>query len=89
MPSIKVDRDRCKGCELCVHNCPQKILAMSEEINAKGYAFTEVIEPQRCIGCLICAVVCPDVAIAVHGNGVQYKLFDYFPAPNLSAGGRE
>lgn len=84
MPSIRVERDRCKGCELCTVYCPQRILAMSKEINAKGYFFAEVRDPGRCIGCLICAVTCPDVAIRVHGNGVQYRLYDYFPGPGTA-----
>jgi 2-oxoglutarate ferredoxin oxidoreductase subunit delta len=79
MPSITVDRDRCKGCELCVHYCPQKILSMSTAINAKGYFFAQIHDPGRCIGCMLCAVTCPDIAIAVNGNAVCYRLYDYFP----------
>jgi len=79
MPSIEVERDRCKGCELCVHHCPMKILGMSKEINIKGYFFAHVVDPGRCIGCMICAVCCPDVAITVTGTAVQYRLFDYTP----------
>ena len=80
MPSIKVERERCKGCELCTIYCPQKIIGMSKEINTKGYFFAQVSDPGRCIGCLVCAVTCPDVAITVHGNAVQYRLYEYFPA---------
>jgi 2-oxoglutarate ferredoxin oxidoreductase subunit delta len=82
MPSITVDRDRCKGCELCNHYCPQKILGMSKEINLKGYFFAQVVDPGRCIGCMLCAITCPDVAITVQGNAVQYKMFDYAPTPD-------
>jgi 2-oxoglutarate ferredoxin oxidoreductase subunit delta len=81
MPSLQIEKDRCKGCELCANACPQQILGMSKVMNTKGYFFAEVREPMRCIGCLICALVCPDVAISVRGDGVQYRLFDYFPAP--------
>ena len=85
MPSITVERDRCKGCELCTVQCPQRILGMSKELNTKGYFYARVVDPGRCIGCLICAVTCPDVAITVHGGGVQYRLFDYFPSvPNVT-----
>jgi 2-oxoglutarate ferredoxin oxidoreductase subunit delta len=79
MPGIKIERNRCKGCELCVQYCPQQIIGMSKEINAKGYFFARVEDPGRCIGCLVCAVTCPDVAITINGNAVQYRLFDYFP----------
>ncbi len=86
MPSITVNRDRCKGCELCNHFCPMKILGMSQEINIKGYFFAEVKDPGRCIGCMLCAISCPDNAITVHGNAVQYRCFEYFAAPGNGAG---
>jgi len=86
MPSVTVNHDRCKGCELCTHFCPMTILGMSTEINLKGYFFAEVKDPGRCIGCMLCAIVCPDLAISVHGNGVQYRCFEYFP-PGAGAGG--
>ena len=79
MPSITVDRDRCKGCELCTHYCPMGILGMSKEINLKGYFFSTVVDPGRCIGCTICALTCPDLAITVHGTAVCYRLFEYIP----------
>ena len=63
MPHIAIDRERCKGCELCVNACPQKILGMAKEINGKGYFFATVVEQKRCIGCRLCCITCPDVAI--------------------------
>jgi 2-oxoglutarate ferredoxin oxidoreductase subunit delta len=87
MPTIKVDRDRCKGCELCNLYCPQRIIGMSKSINLKGYFFAELKDPSRCIGCMLCAISCPDLAISVYGNAVQYRLFDYFPS-NFPSGER-
>ncbi len=77
MPHVTIERDRCKGCELCTHACPMQVLAMSSKINSKGYFFSEVAQPHRCLGCRICAITCPDVAIEVHVHGVRYKLFEY------------
>ena len=77
MPRIDVERDRCKGCELCARACPQQIIGMSREINVKGYFFAEVREPHRCIGCRMCAITCPDVAITVRLQGTQYCFFEY------------
>ncbi len=77
MPQIRVDKDRCKGCELCNAACPQQIITMSKELNVKGYFYAMVSQPSRCIGCRLCAIVCPDVAIEVDINAVQYILVDY------------
>lgn len=77
MPSVNIQRNRCKGCGLCVANCPQKILEMSKEINAKGYFFAQVVKPHHCIGCRICGIVCPDVAITISVHGTQYHYFEY------------
>ena len=77
MPGITIDKNHCKGCELCVIACPQKIISMSKEITVKGYYYAKVHDPSRCIGCLICALSCPDVAIEVHSNGTVFELFNY------------
>ncbi len=77
MPGITIDKNHCKGCELCVQVCPQEIISMSKEITVRGYFFAQVHDPSRCIGCKICAIMCPDVAIEVHSNGLVYSLFDY------------
>ena len=64
--AISVDRERCKGCNLCVVACPTECLALSVgEVNHKGYAFCIQAEPDKCTGCTNCAVVCPDGCISV------------------------
>ncbi len=77
MPRVAIDQERCKGCERCNDACPQEILGMSVELNAKGYNFARVVDPSRCIGCRLCAISCPDVAIEVYVEGAQYELFVY------------
>jgi len=62
---VTIDRNRCKGCELCVHACPKQVLAMSQEINEKGYFFATVVSLPDCIGCKFCGMSCPDSAIEV------------------------
>ena len=77
MPKIYVEKDRCKGCELCTKVCPQEIISMSKEINVKGYFYAYCTDPARCIGCRVCAIMCPDVAINVHMEGTRYHYFEY------------
>mgnify|MGYP000053033575 FL=1 len=61
----------CKGCELCVGACPQKVLRLStERITSKGYHPAE-LAGDGCTGCGICAVVCPEAAITVYRQAVR------------------
>lgn len=77
MPGIIIDKNYCKGCELCVKACPQQILSLSKTINNKGYFLVQVHDPSRCIGCRNCAFVCPDAAITVVARGQCYHLHEY------------
>ena len=63
--AIHIDKDRCKGCGLCVAACPQKVLAFSGEFNQSGYNVVYAATPENCTGCAFCALTCPDVAIEV------------------------
>ena len=69
MPSVFVAKDRCKGCGLCISACERHVLAMSEDINARGYFYPLVEHPEECNACRHCALVCPDVAIQVEHKG--------------------
>ena len=63
---IVVNENYCKGCEVCVTNCPQGVLALDHDhITAKGYHPAALIA-EGCTGCGICAIVCPDAAITVY-----------------------
>lgn len=63
---VTFDRDRCKGCELCVSVCPKHIVAIdTEAINRKGYHPATVIDIDACIACASCAKICPDSIITV------------------------
>ncbi len=59
---IKIDKERCKGCELCVTFCPKKVLEMfkDRETNEKGYRFARVVKQENCTGCANCGVICPE-----------------------------
>jgi 2-oxoglutarate ferredoxin oxidoreductase subunit delta len=77
MPGVRIDKNYCKGCELCITACPMQILKMSKDINLKGYFYAKLNEPTKCIGCRICAITCPDVAINVLTHGTHFALFEY------------
>jgi 2-oxoglutarate ferredoxin oxidoreductase subunit delta len=66
MAKIEIDSKLCKGCELCMLQCPKNLIVLSNEINAKGYRTAEQINPEKCIACKLCAYMCPEAAITVY-----------------------
>lgn len=49
---LTFDRDKCKGCELCVSVCPKHILALDSAANAKGYRPAVCVDPAACTAAL-------------------------------------
>ncbi|MFA4888871.1 MAG: 4Fe-4S binding protein [Candidatus Omnitrophota bacterium] len=66
MAKIVINKDRCKGCLLCVHFCSRKLIKKSRKMNKSGYAYAEFCGQGKCLGCAICALVCPDCCIEVY-----------------------
>ena len=64
--AVVVDTEYCKGCDLCVISCPSNVLALSKDLNAKGYNYSYMTSPAACVGCAVCAYVCPDACITVY-----------------------
>lgn len=71
---VTIDRNRCKGCELCVRFCPKQVLVMSREINDKGYFFAQVVNQEACIACRFCGFICPDTAIEIALEAAEAKV---------------
>jgi len=44
---IEIDKELCKGCELCMHFCPKKIIEMADGFNSKGSRFSCFIGSSR------------------------------------------
>jgi len=66
MVKVSINEELCKGCGLCVRNCPKKILEISKtKLNAKGYYTAEVTDMEACTACASCARICPDVVIRI------------------------
>ncbi len=68
MADIKIDKQRCKGCCLCVAECPRANIRMSELFNDTGLHYAEIIDPADCTGCALCCQMCPDMAIQIREN---------------------
>ncbi|HOA20442.1 MAG TPA: 4Fe-4S binding protein [Sedimentibacter sp.] len=66
MAKIIISENLCKGCSLCVTQCPKNIIKISNKINSKGYTIAEQTDDTQCTGCTLCAIVCPDSAIEVY-----------------------
>ncbi|HKL96641.1 MAG TPA: 4Fe-4S binding protein [Paludibacteraceae bacterium] len=64
--AVVVNTERCKGCELCVEACPSDVLGLADQVNAKGYHYSEMKRPDDCVGCAACGYVCPDACITVY-----------------------
>jgi 2-oxoglutarate ferredoxin oxidoreductase subunit delta len=63
---IEVNELFCKGCEICLTNCPQDVMALDmERLTSKGYHPVHLVK-DGCTGCAICAVVCPEAALTVY-----------------------
>lgn len=61
----EIDKNRCKGCGLCMGACPKKILKFSQDINATGMNYSVCFDESLCIACGFCAKICPDAAIEI------------------------
>lgn len=62
---VRIDRERCKGCDLCIAVCAGAVLRMAEELNSRGEHFAEVVDIAKCTGCRNCSDMCPDTAIEI------------------------
>ena len=70
--AIVVDTGRCKGCQLCIVACPQKLIAKKKKkVNVHGYPYVEPVDADKCVGCASCAIVCPDGCITVYRKKVE------------------
>lgn len=66
---IIIDIEKCKGCELCVIECKEGVIKVSDKLNAKGYYPAVVVDISKCTGCTFCAITCPEAIIEVIREG--------------------
>lgn len=65
MAKIKINKERCKGCNICISVCPKGAIKTSNDYNSKGLHYVVFIDKKECNACTICAINCPDVAIEI------------------------
>ncbi|MHB8262459.1 MAG: 2-oxoacid:acceptor oxidoreductase family protein [Acidimicrobiales bacterium] len=58
-PVVEVMRGWCKGCNICVVVCPERVLILDR------FDIAVASNPDRCTGCGLCARLCPDMALEV------------------------
>jgi len=61
-----IHKNQCKGCRMCIMDCPINILELSEDLNKNGYQYAKYTGGE-CNGCGNCYYSCPEpLAIEVH-----------------------
>ena len=77
--SVRLDRDKCKGCVNCIKRCPVDAIRVR-------YGKAEIIE-DRCIDCGECIRACPNHAKYVERDSIhdltQFTYTVALPAPSL------
>ena len=64
MPEVKVDRERCTGCGMCVNFCPVDVFEMQKQTTASALV-AEPIRSSECWACDTCVGQCPVNAITI------------------------
>lgn len=63
---VDINKDKCKGCGLCIIYCPFKCLEFSSDLNRRGIKYAKKKKHVDCKGCGRCYLICPDCAIEVY-----------------------
>jgi len=65
MAKVVINREKCKGCFLCVAFCPKDLIQPDKKLNRRGIKPVKFKDNGECLGCAMCAVICPDCCIEV------------------------
>ena len=76
---VGINKEYCKGCNLCIIVCPRKVFEEGDEIGKWGVPVPRVAYPDSCPNskrrerskavCEICILTCPDQAIQWREEG--------------------
>ena len=70
MAQFEIDEKSCRGCELCVDECPTKVFEYDTEKSVLVIA-----RKDDCIECLGCYYICPSTAIAIEDIEISKELY--------------
>lgn len=59
LKEIRINRDWCKGCGICVAFCPKRVMELDKAAQATP------MRSEDCICCRLCEIRCPDLAIEI------------------------
>lgn len=65
MTKIDMDYLFCKGCGICIAECPRKVFERSKERNSSGMALPEAVRENDCVACRRCEIMCPEQVINI------------------------
>ena len=63
--TLFIDESLCKGCDICIELCGEKVFTKSKKINSLGYYVPIPMNMERCTGCMICELICPELAVVL------------------------
>ena len=63
--NVYIDELLCKGCDICIELCGEKVFTKSGKINSSGYYVPLPKYSERCTGCMICEMICPELAVVL------------------------
>ncbi|MDD5560831.1 MAG: 4Fe-4S dicluster domain-containing protein [Candidatus Omnitrophica bacterium] len=66
MAKIIINREKCKGCLLCVSFCPKSLIVADKDLNRRGLNPAKTKDSSGCTGCSMCAIICPECCIEVY-----------------------
>lgn len=63
---VKINKDKCKGCRLCILFCKFNHLELSPDLNKRGVCYAKIKDDTECKGCGACFLICPDSCIEIY-----------------------
>ena len=59
VPTVEINGELCKGCQLCIDVCPKKVILVGDTLNSASY-HPVYYTGSGCTGCSLCFYACPE-----------------------------